>query len=97
MRFSPDSRFLLTAGQRDGFVRLIDVESGEVVRTFKNDPPSGTKRAIFTASGATFVSGSDDGTLRIVERRDGRGASRRSPELRQSSTTSRLPPTARPS
>lgn len=65
LRFSPDNRLLLTAGQVDGFIRLIDVESGRIVRSLAATPQTGIRRAFFTPNGATVVSGSKDGTLDI--------------------------------
>jgi eukaryotic-like serine/threonine-protein kinase len=67
VRFSPDGRHLLTSGQQDGFARLLDVESGRVVHSLAAAPQSGTRRAFFTPDGATMVSGSKDGTLRVWE------------------------------
>jgi WD40 repeat protein len=64
VRFSPDSRYVLSAGLSDGLLRLIDSGSGRIVRTFTNTPPSGTRRAVF-ASDQRIVSGSIDGTLRL--------------------------------
>jgi WD40 repeat protein/serine/threonine protein kinase len=65
VRFSPNSRLLLTAGQLDGFIHLLDVESGQVVRTLTATPQVGTRRAFFTPDGASVVAGSIDGTLRV--------------------------------
>jgi WD40 repeat protein/serine/threonine protein kinase len=65
LRFSPDNRLLLTAGQSDGFIRLIDVESGRIVRSLAATPQTGIRRAFFTPDGATIVSGSKDGTLDV--------------------------------
>jgi WD40 repeat protein/predicted Ser/Thr protein kinase len=65
VRFSPDNRLLLTAGQTDGFMRLVDVESGRVVRSLTATPGIGTRRAFFTPDGSTIVSGSKSGTLQV--------------------------------
>ena len=65
VRFSPDGRRLLTAGRLDGLIRLVDPGSGQVLRTLKMDPKSGTVRAFFTADGKHIVSGSQDGSLRL--------------------------------
>jgi WD40 repeat protein/tRNA A-37 threonylcarbamoyl transferase component Bud32 len=65
VHFSPDGRYVLSGGRADGLIRLIEVASGQVARTFTANPPSGTRRAFFASGGTTFVSGSEDGTLRI--------------------------------
>jgi WD40 repeat protein len=67
VRFSPDNRSLLTVGQTDGFVRLLDAESGQVVRSFGAPSQGGTRRAFFTPDGSTIVAGSKDGTIRVWE------------------------------
>ena len=64
VRFSPDGRFLLTTGRVDGLLRLVEVRSGQVVRTFTTEPRSGARHSYFTSDGRSIVSGSDDGTLR---------------------------------
>ena len=71
VRFSPDNRLLLTAGQLDGFIRLIDVDSGQVVRSLGASAHGGTRRAFFTPDGTTIVSGSKDGSLRVWDVRTG--------------------------
>jgi len=65
VRFSPDNRLLLTGGQVDGLIRLVDVESGDVIRTLTVAPRSGTREMFFTPDGAAIVSGSKDGTVRV--------------------------------
>jgi eukaryotic-like serine/threonine-protein kinase len=65
LRFGPDNRLLLTAGRLDGQLHLLDAESGRILRTMAVTPQSGTRRALFAPGGATLVSGSDDGSLRI--------------------------------
>jgi WD40 repeat protein len=67
VRFSPDGRLLLTAGRLDGLLRLVEVESGRIVRTMTTAPVSGTRRALFTPDGKTIVSGSDDGSIRVLD------------------------------
>jgi WD40 repeat protein/tRNA A-37 threonylcarbamoyl transferase component Bud32 len=65
VRFSPDGRYLVTGGRLDGRIRLVDVSSGQVLKTFSG-PPSGTVRRVFmTADGRSIVSGSEDGSLRL--------------------------------
>ena len=71
LRFSPDNRFLLTAGQTDGFLRLFDVASGRIVRSFGEPRYGGTRRALFTADGDTIVAGSKNGIIRVWERQTG--------------------------
>ena len=65
IRFSPDGRRLLTAGRLDGLIHVLDVPSGRIVRTLETRPRSGTRRVFFTRDGASIVSGSEDGTLRV--------------------------------
>ena len=65
VRFSPDGRLLMTAGRLDGLIRLIDVDSRQVLRTLAPEPPSGIRRALFTADGTGIVSGSEDGSIRV--------------------------------
>jgi eukaryotic-like serine/threonine-protein kinase len=79
VRFSPDSRMLLTAGTLDGLIRLVDVESRQVLRTLTSEPRSGTRRAVFTPDGRRIVSGSEDGSIRVWDA--GSGELRR--EIRQ--------------
>jgi serine/threonine protein kinase/WD40 repeat protein len=71
VRFSPDGRMVLTAGQVDGLLRLIDVESGQVARTFSATPNVGTRRAFFTPDGSSIVAGGKDGTLRVWDVKTG--------------------------
>ena len=65
VRFSPDNRLLLSAGRLDGLMRLLDVDSRQVVRTLATEPRSGTRRAVFTPDGRQIVSGSEDGSIRV--------------------------------
>ena len=65
VRFSPDSRLLMTAGRLDGLIQLIDVNSRQVLRTLSPTPLSGIRRALFTPDGTRIVSGSEDGSIRV--------------------------------
>ena len=71
LRFSPDNRLMLTAGQLDGLVRLIDVESGRIVRSLTASPQTGIRRAFFTPDGATVIAGSKDGSVDVWDVRTG--------------------------
>lgn len=71
VRFSPDGRYVLSAGVFDGLLRLVDASSGQIVRTFTNAPPSGTRRALFAHDGR-IVSGAADGTIRVWDAASGR-------------------------
>jgi WD40 repeat protein len=70
VRFSPDNRRLATAGRVDGLIRLLDVETGRVIRTLTARPKSGARRVFFTADGAV-VSGSEDGLVRVWDSETG--------------------------
>ena len=53
VRFSPDSRLLMTAGRLDGLIRLIDVDSRQVLRTLSPEPLSGiATRALYAGRNA---------------------------------------------
>ena len=67
VRFSPDGRLLVTSGRVDGTLRLVDAESGRVVRTMSSTAGIVTRRIFFAEDGRTIVSGHDDGSLRIWE------------------------------
>jgi hypothetical protein len=61
--WSPDGRFLLTCGASK-LVKLWDVKSGELVRTFEGHTHY-VESVSFTPDGKRFVSGSCDGTMRL--------------------------------
>jgi WD40 repeat protein/serine/threonine protein kinase len=65
VRFSPDERLMLTAGQLDGLIHVFDLASRRVVRTLEAKPRAGTRRAYFTPDGASIVAGGREGTLRV--------------------------------
>jgi WD40 repeat protein len=72
LRFSPDNRRIVTGGRQDGLVRLIDVASGDTLRTMTSVPQSGIRRTFFIEGGKAILSASDDGSLRIWEADTGR-------------------------
>ena len=74
---SPDGRLLAFAGGGD--VRLLDLQSGRVVRTLHSDHP--LTGAFFNADGTELASRSSDGTAIVWDAATGRpvGASIRSP------------------
>jgi WD40 repeat protein/predicted Ser/Thr protein kinase len=71
VQFSPDTRRLLTTGQVDGLLRVLDVASGQVVRTFTGTPKVGTRRAFFAPDGSTIIAGGMDGTLHVWDAASG--------------------------
>ncbi len=61
--FSPDGR-LLASGGTDGTVRIVDVESSEIVRTLEGYAESAWP-VVFSPDGALIAAGSYDGKVRI--------------------------------
>jgi hypothetical protein len=64
VRFSPDGRLLMTAGRVDGQLRLLEVSSGRVVRSYTSENRSPVLRALFTPDGRLVFWGNTDGSLR---------------------------------
>ena len=63
---NPDERFMLHLGSDDNTVKLFNVNDGAVVRSFLHHTDRVTCLALLS-EGRRFVSGSWDGTARIVE------------------------------
>jgi WD40 repeat protein len=63
LRFSPDSRLLLTSGFL-GYLALWDLTSGELARSFSGHPAS-VPRSVFSPDGTKVASTSADGSIRL--------------------------------
>src|SRR6266540_5021621 len=63
MAFSPDARLVACVGQ-DYLIRLLDVESGNVVRKLKGHEHL-VRSVVFSPEGKTLASGSTDWTIRL--------------------------------
>src|SRR5215831_1957021 len=62
--FSRDGRLILT-GSRDRTVRLWDLPTGALIRTFED--PDVVNSVAFAPDGRRLLSGGDDGTIRLWE------------------------------
>jgi len=67
--FSPDGRYIASGG-RDNTIKLWDVESGRLVKTFKGHNDSVTSVA-FSPGGKYIASGSRDKTIKLWSVRKG--------------------------
>src|SRR5207248_6349041 len=66
--FSPDGKFVVTAGaEKDKTARIWDAATGEVVRIFEGHR-DGITCAIFSPDGAHVVTTSKDGTARVWDK-----------------------------
>ncbi|HLJ92290.1 MAG TPA: protein kinase, partial [Gemmataceae bacterium] len=62
--YSPDGRHLATAG-RDGWVYLIDANTGSVVRRFPHGGDA--RRVVFSPDGRWLASGAFEGTVKLLD------------------------------
>jgi WD40 repeat protein len=71
LALSRDGKHFLTGHQADKFVRLGEVESGKVIRTFEGHT-GGVHAVAFSPDETKAASGGDDGTIRIWEVQSGK-------------------------
>src|SRR5262249_18223849 len=71
MTFSPDSKHFAFNNRFDKGIQLVDVGEGKEIRTFKGHKDN-VSQLVFTAGGATLISGSQDHTIRVWDVASGR-------------------------
>jgi WD40 repeat protein len=64
MTFTPDSKHFAFNNRWDKGIQLVDVAEGKVIRTFEGHKNE-VHELIFTADGATLISGAADHTIRV--------------------------------
>jgi WD40 repeat protein len=67
--FSHDENFL-ASGLHDGIVRVLDAQTGNLIRTFQGHTDT-VRSVAFSPCGTMITSGSDDGTIRIWDMSSG--------------------------
>lgn len=84
-KFSPDGQFILVA-QYDGHLKLIDLSSKEIIKTFINRTEiTGLE---FSPSGKYFVTGTDDNTVKVWNVKTGRAIAEKLDDTGGASLTS---------